>query len=325
MKRFCIVFIIAFSCNLLGMKSPTKPQSIVFFRGMSTLGKGAICQEIVKQDARWQIVSDDDCAMETELALCKKQFPEQFATIAEVIASENLFHAIKHNEVLYKPEMTGKQRFEVDHALAHIQRIYNTPPVYDKEEVKKNTKELIKTRIKQALNNKYNVISDSWMLGEADFKEFGQHYKVITAFCYIPLNLLIESLIETDSEALKTGNLKNKRFFWHILNSFERLLKGKPRVKLLDFLNKQDLEESLELIQDELPDNDSAILPFTHQEMTVNQLNERRKEYDKLFCSSDIIKLFPDLDYDIVIEKRSSKICPLLHAKDLLRQIELLQ
>lgn len=310
-------------CNLNAMQTDKKPlQKIVFFRGMSTLGKGELCREIVRQGSGWQLVNDDDCTMEVELAMCQKQFPEEYATIAQSIAPENLFHAIKRIEVFYKPETSVEQKRAVRAAIARIRFINNKPGIYQKEERHREIKNLIKDRIHAALKNNYHVVNDSWVLTQADFAEFAQ-YDIIRTYYYIPLDLLITSLINTNRETLKTHNLKNRRSFWHILNSFDRLLsKGGGEQKPLDSISRENFLEALARIEKNLPKTAPEFRQFTHQEMTTQELDERRKKYLANIGTNKGMHLYPDLSYDIIIKKTSPSDDPGIQAQKLLKHVE---
>lgn len=314
------IFVINLSFNSFGMESQN--QKILFFRGMSTLGKGDICQAFIQQNSQWQLVSDDDCTMQAELEFCEGQFPQEYPVIAAAIAPNNLFHAIKRSEFSYKPETSVEQKQAARRAIAHIQTTNNQPEIYRKEEREKKVKNLIKDRIRILLKNNYHVINDSWLLNESDFQEFSKDYHVIKAYCYIPLTVLITTFLKTNSDAFQTGNFKNRRSFWHILNSFERLFISEAKLTPLDSVTQEDLLNNLARIETHLPLTAPELQHFTHREMTVEELHKRREKYLARFGTHSELPILPDLGYDIIVKKKSPNDEPRQKAEELLKLIE---
>ncbi len=313
---------ISIHCNNIYPMQKEIAQKIVFFRGMSTLGKGDICRALIKQDPQWEIVSDDDCTMQVELEMCQKQFPKQYAAIANAIAPENLFHAIKRNEVCYTPKASEGKKQAAFEAISHIQYTNNQPEVYKKEELHQQVKNLVKDRILKSLKNKHHVVNDGWILNEADFHEFEPHYQVIKAYCYIPLDLQINALIKTTREAFETDIFKNRRSYWHILNSFERIFLTDSKEPALDTISQETLLYCLARMKPLRQETESALQKFTHQEMTTQEMEERRKKYLAHFGTNKEVHLRPDMAYDIIIKKTSDTDTPQQKAQELLKFIE---
>ena len=98
-----------------------EPLRIIYLKGTCCAGKTTLIQAIREKEFDLEIIDEDSVAHRRYPQAVAQRFPSAYASLVKAIAEENLYHALRINDLLFKKGVVQEARIEAEQALRMIQ------------------------------------------------------------------------------------------------------------------------------------------------------------------------------------------------------------
>lgn len=313
-QRFIFSFL-ALSTMILTVDAAT----IIYLQGACSSGKSTLIRELQREDLA--IVDEDALMHEAYVRAVANKFPQPFIEIQQAIAPENLYHALREKDVLFKNEITEDERSRASAHLSLIQEELDRPEnLLWKQDVSKGIDLSVLQGISDALNHQKNVLLDSWYIKPARLALEYPQAKIIRVLLYCPLPQAYERFLMRNKNAAEQGNLEEKRYPRQLAGSFFSLyqISSNPS-QPIQKIQKGSLEPTIEAIAKSLSGEDVLYHKpvFTFKEPSRAFFLQQASDFLSPFETDHAEELYisPREKQDLIIDNTTSgasqKICAL--------------
>ena len=105
------------------MKTPC----IIYLKGTCSSGKSTFIRKFISQYENVEVVDEDAIMHRSYVDAVAERFPAEFTTISSAIALENLYHALREKDVLFKKTASQAECAKAAAILAMIQEELDKP------------------------------------------------------------------------------------------------------------------------------------------------------------------------------------------------------
>ncbi len=281
---------------------------IVFLQGAGCAGKTSLCRELLQNNASWKLVDEDALYIERAIQFWADTFPAEFQSIEAAIAYENIYHAVKHNQTLFKESATAQEKMVARIAIYSIktrlaERTADNDAAYAQWK-QALAAQVFADTISHAQQG-FNVVVDNWGLKPEHYDALEKEYDVVRVLAYCPLRELVNRTIRRNSDALLTRNLHAMRYFHQPLLSYLGLydFEEQQSDRSIDVISREDINNALDVVELALSvqENFGITNGFSRAEFSRSQLHEYRVNFMKKFGNRDVLYVVPKNKIDICI------------------------
>lgn len=273
--------------------------TIVMLMGSGSAGKTSIGKALQSIDSHWAIIDEDIIYRELFFEKVAEIFPEELATIEKVIAPYNRFHAIQRNEFVFYESVDTVLRAEAEKAIKIIQDYcyFGAQAKIFRELFYKEFQDRTIRIIDKAVKENKNVLLDSWYITSEKVQETFANACVMKTLVFCSLSSTYEHFKKRNRDALLSNNIDNKRCYQQLIPHYVSLYRATTTStkKAIAKSNKQEIEAIFDHIGNELPK--SVVL----REMTVDELNELRREFIPQDLSDENVFTESKNEYDMLL------------------------
>lgn len=280
-------------------------------KGTCSSGKSTLIRSLQKQKLNWAIVDEDAIMQESYVEAVIERFPEESAYLKEVIASQNLYHALREKEVLFQTGSSEEEREQAHFFLRKIQQELDNPRNSAwKESVSKEIDEKVFQKIEEAFSQDQPVLLDSWYFKPARLQFLFPKMKWVRVLLYCPLPVAYERLLKRNQEAELSQNLKEKRYLRQLIGSFCSMYRiDEDPSEALEVIFKEKWDECLSQMLEQI-DPQIRMQPkplFTAPSLSVEQFTKIVEAFFKpVENEAQNYFLHPKQSFDLVLD--STKI-----------------
>lgn len=279
---------------------------IIYLKGTCSAGKSTFIRELSKQCDACEVVDEDAIMMQAYVDAVKMRFRQEWNFISQVIAQENLYHALREEEVLFKKTATQEERIMATKLLTAIQEELNqSHNLAWKESVSKGITAKALNKIQEALSNNSSVILDSWYIKPKELQELFPKIKVVRVLLYCPFPVAYERFLKRNKEALDHEKLQEKRYPRQLVGTFFSLYQpSKEPLQPICKVKKHELNGFLTTLAASFKESEGEYKKpiFTFGEVPrsyyLGQKNEFLKPFETL--ATDVLYLAPKQEYDLI-------------------------
>lgn len=290
------------------MQPVTTQPLIVYLRGICSSGKSSFTKQLIETNPEWMGFDDDQIAYRHYVKAISERFSQEFASVAKVIAPQNLYHAFRRSEILFKEDAVPEDCEKAKEAIGRVQNELNLPKNLEwKKNINKLVRDEICQRIQEAIDVKKPIVVDVWFYEPEEIQKLfpkARHFKVML---HCPLVISFERTVTRNQEARNLPNLGDLRYVEQIANSFSALyqLSEEKSSRFVSKVTKQDITKSFERMESMIAHVTHYEQPnFTLCEMTVKLLRTLRDTFIEPFNQSERRELFLELksEQDLIID-----------------------
>lgn len=284
---------------------------IVFLKGTGCAGKTSLCSALLTADSSWKIVDEDALYIKEAVDNFRNTFAQEFGHIETAIAQENIFHAIKRNQILFKETATAQEKTEAEIVIYSIKKRLDQCTSINKRtnnEWHDELKAQLLSSIRERADAGFNVIVDSWLLEPQHIEMLRQEYKVAIVLTYCPFKELVNRTLTRNYHALLNKNLYAMRYFHQPLMSFMKLydFQAEPSEQAIDTITREEINNALDVVELALVCSNNlcggSVDIFSREEFSRSQLYEYRTSLMGKFLDTDILYVIPKNSIDCVIK-----------------------
>lgn len=269
---------------------------IISLKGTCSAGKSTLVRSLENEGL---VIIDEDSIMHRGYVdAVAMRFPKAFSVLQGAIADENLYHALRENDVLFK-----KENPEASIALKLIQDELNQDLPWKQAVSQKIDQEILR-RVKDALAQSKNVLVDSWYIKPDRLALEFPETKVTRILLYCPLATAYKRFLKRNADAHLKGDLSEKRYLRQLIGSYVSLyeISSKP-LQGIEKISRADLDPIFE----EMAKSLSGVAPyrktvFTFDTLSKGQFLEMQEGFLRPFKDSkEALYLSPKEHYDRVV------------------------
>lgn len=195
--------------------------TIIYLQGSCSSGKSTFVQALSEEYPKLAIVDEDSIMHEAYVSAVAARFPREFFLIQQVIAPENLYHALREKDIYYKNESSPEIRTEAASSLTFIQEELDRQENLSwKQEVSRSIDREVLRSISAALQDNRDVLLDSWYIHPTRLQIEFPDAKIIRVLLYCSLPKSFERFEARNAKAIEQGNLQEKRYPRQLVGSF---------------------------------------------------------------------------------------------------------
>ncbi len=310
MFRIILVLTLSFTETLFAGK-------VIFLHGAGCAGKTSICREM-EQHHGWKVVEEDDICYREEAIHWKKKFPKEFSAIQSAVEEQNIPHAVKRKQILFRPNASDDVRTRAKDAINIIQETLNSPSSESNTTWREAL--IIQTILKLAKD--HNVVVETWLLKPEHIQQVAAEHDVRHIIAYCPFIEIVKRTLKRNSDALIDGkDISNLRFFHQTLKGFTRRydLRDTPHDSIAD-LDKESVIQGLNIVElclQGAPDAIGSSKKFTRGEFSLEEFEEYRKGLLSKFKAKKAYVVFK-LNFCIDMVLRTDEQNPAESAKNII-------
>ncbi len=324
-KKRSLVFIMLCMCHYISFSvyaiSPFEkhPQdaTVIYLRGTCSSGKSTLIRSIV-QECDLELVDEDSIMQRSYLEAVALRFPCKFIIINKAVARENLYHALREKDILFKKTASLEDSQKAKNALCEIQEELNNPQnLLWKKALSDGINTEVIQRLKEAIERRKNVILDSWYVKEHHIQELFPNVQIIRVLLYCSLPVAYNRLLKRNEEAIDRENLQEKRYLRQLFGSFTALyqISDQP-LQPIHSIYRHELDQVFDAIL--LPLKDIAYQKpiFTFEEITRPLFMKMKMAFLQPFdeCKSENLYIAPKNAQDVIIDNTSNNIQNAVHS-----------
>lgn len=269
---------------------------ITYLKGTCSAGKSTYIQSIKNEDL---VVVDEDSIMQRSYVdAVAVRFPDAFSILQNAVASENLYHALREKDVLYK-----KESIEASNSLKLIQDELNQDLPW-RIAVSQGIDQEVLSQVKDALDQNKNVLLDSWYIKPDRLAIEFPETKVVKVLLYCPLATIYQRFLKRNIEAQVKGDLTEKRYLRQLVGSFFSMyeISSQP-LQPLHEVTRFDLDQVFDEMAMTLNGDDAfKKTVFTFEALSKRQFLEIKEIFLHPFKDTEEdLYLSPRDYYDIII------------------------
>lgn len=296
---------------------------IIYLKGSTCAGKSTLIKSINQRWEDLEIVDGDSIVMRTYPEAVAERFPFEYEMVAKAIANENLYHALRAGDILFKTEASEEECRRAELAISAIQaELDQSENLPWRLAVAETIRQEILDLTKQALNRGKNVLLDTWYFNADEIQESFPELATIRVMLYCPFEIAYERLLKRNNEATANCNLLEKRYMAQLMRSFCSLYKVSDQPnQLLQRINKHDLEQIFAMISQDLDEGDPEKPQpvFSIEEITQSKFQKLQREFmepfEKFQC--DNLYITPVEQQDLIIDNTFGNVYNSLNTLDL--------
>jgi len=295
----------------------TKEQSnnnyIIYLKGTCSSGKSTIIRSMLMQWENLEIVDEDSIMQQSYVEAVAIRYPHEYACIKQAILQENLYHALREKDILFKKTATKEECAIATNALYSIQEELNKPEnLLWKQEVSKGIDTEVLRRIRETIEQKKNVLLDSWYIKPHHLNVHFPETKIIRILIYSPLSTAYERLLKRNNEALIQENLSEKRYLRQLIGSFFSLYQIDTHpLQPIQEIKKDELDQVLDVISQSFKGFSLSYHKpiFTFEEISQAHFLKMRNDFLRPFeKSGKVFYISPKEKQDIIIDNTTNGI-----------------
>lgn len=290
---------------------------IIYLKGSCSSGKSTFIRSILNQRERIEVIDEDSIMQKTYIAAVAERFPYEFACIRQVIAQENLYHAIREKDVLFKKTASEEECKKALEFLCKIQEELNKSENASwKQEVSHSIDLQVLQQIKQTIEKGKIVLLDSWYIKPKHLELHFPETKVFKVLLYCPLKSTLERFVKRNEKALTNENFSEKRYLRQLIGSFISLYEITTHSQeAIEEVNKMELYDifcTMAFSLKEGPDFYQKPI-FTFEEISkpffMKLVNEFLLPFEDSDKSSAMFYIKPRENYDIILNSAYNSAC----------------
>lgn len=283
--------------------------TIIFLKGTGSSGKTSLCKALVSIDPSWKVVDEDELFINKIIDHIRDKFPHEFGAIENAVALENLFHAVKYNQILFKDIATLQNKTDAEIAIYNIKKKLDQFTLNNEflnGEWFKQLRLDILAHVKNYANAGFNVVVDSCFLKSKQIDELKQEYKTVSVLTYSPIKKLVNRTITRNYRALLNRDLYSMRYFHQALTSFIGIYDFQENwsEQSIDVIKREEINNVLDVVGISLAgqaQTSGSLSPFSREEFSRSQLHEYRSSFMKKFLNTDVLYVTPKDNVDFVM------------------------
>lgn len=313
--KFILLFVlIAFmNCSESDAAEKSRQSSIIYLQGTCSAGKTTLIQSLLNQWDHLVVVDEDSIMHRSYVSAVAARFPKEFGCIQQAIAEQNLYHALREKDVLFKRTASDEEREKAANALCAIQDELNRAEnLAWKQAVSRGIDAEVLRQIREGVEQKQDIILDSWYIKPSHLQVYFPDTQVIRVLLYCPLPLAYERFLKRNHEALCQENLLEKRYLRQLVGSFFLLYQIDPHpLQPIQAVKKQEFDHLLERISQTLKEGNPLYQKpiFTFEEVSRAYFLTIKDEFLKPFDESgEVFYICPKETQDLMIDNSSSRV-----------------
>lgn len=294
MKLIIFLLLIALDIN-----AAENAPYIIHIKGTCSSGKSTLMRCWTKESESLAIVDEDAIMHKRYVDAVSERFPEAFDSIQKVIAKENLYHALREKDVLYKSAPSE----EAVNALTMIQEELNQDLPW-KQLVSREIDMEVLNGIEAGLRAGKNVLLDSWYITPERLRIEFRGIKIIKVLLYCPLPLAYERFLKRNKKAHAIGNLSEKRYLRQLIGSFTSLYQiNSAPLKPIQNITREELDPVFDEMENSLTGDGPYKKPiFTFEEISKGHFLDMKEGFLRPFTvPAEEFYLEPKAPYDIIL------------------------
>lgn len=308
-----IVFISS-SAYIYPSSVDSKIPVIVYLKGICCAGKSTFIQSIRQRWENLEIVDEDPIVHRTYPDAVALRFPIEYANIIKAIAEDNLYHALRAKDILFKKTATQEECIKASNALSSIQNELNQSQNLPwKKEVNEGIRREIIETIQLALQNEKSVLLDSWYFTADQIQELFPTTPVVRVMLYCPFPVAYERLQKRNKQSIEQENLQEKRYMNQLMGTFCSLYQMIDQSSQpIQSINRQELDKifnsiCLTLESENIHDQEQI---FTFGEYSRSQFQKLQIEFMQPFVDLESANLYisPKEKQDLIIDRATDDI-----------------
>lgn len=303
-----IFFISSSACAIYSFNFEPKNRIIIYLKGSCCAGKSTLIHSIKQKWENWEIVDEDPIVRRTYPDAVVLRFPFEYACLIKAIDKQNLYHALRAKDILFKKTATQEECIKASNVLNAIQNELNQSQnlPWKKEVNERIRKEIIDT-IQLALKNEKNVFLDSWYFTADQIQELFPKVSVIRVMLYCPFPIAYERFLKRNKESIAQENLQEKRYMNQLMGTFCSLyqMSDQPSQPIQN-INRKELDPIfnsiyLTLKNENIQDQKQI---FTFEELSQSQFQKFQTEFMQPFVELESPNLYisPKEKQDLIID-----------------------
>ncbi|MGK5594675.1 MAG: hypothetical protein ACSNEK_04875 [Parachlamydiaceae bacterium] len=300
-------------CFVYSNETSQEPPFIIYLKGSCSAGKSTLIRSLSNQNLPLEVVDEDAIMQQSYVSAVATRFPHEFVHIQQAIDCENLYHAMREKDILFKKMASEDECKKAAHALVTVQEELNKPEnLAWKLGVSQSIDHLVLKQIKQAIEQQKIVLLDTWYVKPKHLKVHFPKERVVRVLLYCPLRKAYERFIKRNEQALSKEDLSEKRYLRQLIGSYFSLyaisLQPQPAI---DQVTQHELQNLFSSIAPALRDGPDVYQKsiFTFEELSRPLFNKLVSEYlPNLRHSgpSTIFYITPQEEYDIILNGKES-------------------
>jgi deoxyadenosine/deoxycytidine kinase len=310
----CFIFIFSLLFSTPNLNDPSIHPSIIYLQGTCSSGKSTLIQHILH---RWEdlVIVDEDVIMhQSYVDAVAQRFPIKFLAVIKAIAPENLYHALREKEILFKKPTSDQERTQALMAVQEIQEELNKSENLSwKQEVSQGISAEVIKRIQEAIKKNKHVLLDSWYMKPDQLHSLYPNTPVIRVLLYCPLQVAYNRFLKRNRDALIQEDLQEKRYLRQLVGTFFSLyqIQTQPQ-KPIQKIRKDELTPVIDIISLSLKDGSSVYQKpiFTLEEISRPLFLKMASEFLQPFDDreSEVFYIAPKKEQDIIIDNSSGDL-----------------
>lgn len=287
-----------FPCNT---EIPHTPGTIVVVTGTCSSGKTTLLQSFSSMDQNWELIEEDAIYIDTFNEMIAEKFPEEYTTLSQSIAHENIYNAIRRNELCIQTSSVALE----EAALTALNKIHQKlgQGRWFKFKLWCKVFRAINMQITERLHAGKRVIIDANRYTAAIAQNNFSQHNIYSALIYCPLVTAYDRLCQRNQATRDTANLTNKRFLGQLLDGYKA--QYTIQSNCIDPLDTHTVDELIDLFEEFDEDLDSMGEEnplFCLQELTHEQLEQLKHLLIPSVPNIDrLVYVQPKGAYDIII------------------------
>lgn len=297
---------------------------IIYLQGTCSSGKSTLIKSI-KQKCDLEIVEEDSIMQRSYVAAVAQRFPYKFTCINHAISQNNLYHALREKDILFKKTASNDDCTKATDALTEIQEELNKPQnLCWKQEISQGISVEVIQKLREVIEKNKNVLLDSWYVKENHIAKLFPNAKIIRVLLYCSLPVAYHRLLMRNEEALLQENLLEKRYLRQLIGSFTALYQiSEHPINPIQKVYRNELKQIFEDISQKIEDHDLSTYQkpvFTFTEISRFQFLQIKSQFLQPFetYSSELFYISPRKEHDVIIDNSSQDI---QKAVDLIKEI----
>jgi dephospho-CoA kinase len=302
-----LIFSFYFFAGLAAQGVDRAPK-IIYLKGSCSAGKSTFIRQFISRCDGVEVVDEDAIMHKRYVDAVAERFPAEMAVLSKVINRENLYHALREKDVLFKKEALKEECTKAVAMLGAIREELNKVQNLSwKQGVSKEIDLEVVHKIRSALEMNKPVLLDSWYIKPKHLQEYFPKSQVIRVMLYCPLPVAYERFLKRNKEAMQQENLQEKRYLRQLVGSFFSMyqLSMQP-AKSIQQVSKKELDQVVDAIASSLKEQGSAYEKpvFTSDEVSRELFLKMKTDFLRPFeeSNSEVLYIVPKEEQDIVLD-----------------------
>jgi dephospho-CoA kinase len=279
---------------------------IVYLKGSCSSGKTTLIRSMEQRWNNLTVVDEDSMVHKRFPEAVAERFPFEYPPIATAVAKENLYRALRTQDLLFKSNATREECLEAKRMIDQIQheldQLENLPWY---EGVMQSIRDDIVKAIQAAIREGNHVVIDSWYFTASQIQEHFPEVTTLRVMVYSPLAIAYERLLQRNQEALLQENLDSKRDVNQLVSSFCSIyqLSARPS-QPIEAISWRQLNQLFDSIYSRLGDQEWQRKAFVFGELSRSQFRTIQTQFMQPYAEhgATVLYVSPREDQDLIID-----------------------